>query len=85
MAVGFALANSILLEGPEGLVIVDVTESIESAAEILKVFRNVTDKPIKALIYTHNHADHSYGAKVCILTSKEVQCRKLSWYVLTHF
>lgn len=66
VAVGFALANSILLEGPEGLVIVDVTESIESASEILKVFRNVTDKPIKALIYTHNHADHSYGAKAFI-------------------
>lgn len=44
--------------------VVDVTESVESGAEILKVFRNVTSKPIKALIFTHNHADHSYGAKV---------------------
>lgn len=44
--------------------VVDVTESVESGAEILKVFRNVTSKPIKALIYTHNHADHAFGAKV---------------------
>lgn len=64
VAVGFALANSIMLEGPDGLVIVDVTESVQSAKQILEAFRNVTDKPIKALIYTHNHADHTYGAQV---------------------
>ena len=64
VAVGFALANSILLEGPDGLVVVDVTESFESGAEILKVFRNISQKPIKALIYTHNHVDHSFGGEV---------------------
>ena len=63
MAIGFAIANSILLEGPEGVVIVDVTESLESGQEVLRAFRKITQKPIKALIYTHNHADHIYGAE----------------------
>lgn len=38
-AVGYALANSILLEGEDGVVIVDVTESVEAAREILADFR----------------------------------------------
>ncbi|XP_033754745.1 alkyl/aryl-sulfatase BDS1-like [Pecten maximus] len=62
VAVGYALANSILLEGPNGLVVVDVTESTESATKIMAAFRNISDKPIKAIVYTHNHADHTVGA-----------------------
>lgn len=62
-AVGYALANSIMIEGDDGVVIVDVTESVETAQEVLAEFRKITDKPIKALIYTHNHADHVLGGK----------------------
>ncbi len=61
VAIGYALANSIMLEGDEGLVIVDVTESAESAREVYQAFRQISDKPIRALIYTHNHADHVFG------------------------
>lgn len=64
MAIGFAIANSILLEGPEGLVVVDTTESQDAAQEILAHFRNISSKPIKAIVYTHNHPDHVRGAKV---------------------
>ncbi len=62
-AVGFALANSIMIEGDDGIVIVDVTESVETAREVMAEFRKITDKPVKALIYTHNHADHILGGK----------------------
>lgn len=62
-AVGYALANSIMIEGDDGIVIVDVTESVETAREVLAAFRKITDKPVKALIYTHNHADHVLGGK----------------------
>lgn len=61
VAIGYALANSIMLEGSDGLVIVDVTESAESARAVYEAFRQLSDKPIKALIYTHNHADHVFG------------------------
>ena len=66
MAVGFAIANSIMLEAPEGLIIVDVTETMESGREVFKAFRRITNRPIKAVIYTHNHADHIFGAEVGI-------------------
>ena len=63
VAVGFALANSILIEGDAGAVVVDVTESVETAREIRSAFEKITTKPIRALVYTHNHADHVFGAR----------------------
>ncbi len=60
-AVGFGLANSILIEGDDGVIIVDVMESRENAEAVMAEFRKITDKPVKALIYTHNHADHVFG------------------------
>ncbi|WP_067586638.1 alkyl/aryl-sulfatase [Endozoicomonas ascidiicola] len=62
-AVGFGLANSIMIEGDDGIIIVDVMESKEAAEAVMAEFRKITDKPVKALIYTHNHADHVLGGK----------------------
>ena len=60
-AVGFGIANSILVEGEECVFIVDVMGSMETAAEVKAEFGKITQKPIGALIYTHNHADHVMG------------------------
>jgi alkyl sulfatase BDS1-like metallo-beta-lactamase superfamily hydrolase len=62
-AVGFAIANSIMIEGRDGIIIVDVTESTDSAKAALAEFRKITNKPVKAVIYTHNHTDHTMGVK----------------------
>ncbi len=61
--VGYALANMTMVITPEGSVIIDTTESIEAAREILKDFREVSDKPVKYVIYTHNHQDHYQGTR----------------------
>lgn len=63
VAIGFALGNSIMVIAPEGLIIVDVTESVLAAREILGEFRKITDKPVKAIVYTHHHTDHIGGAQ----------------------
>jgi hypothetical protein len=62
VAVGYGLANSIMLEGDDGLVIVDTMETLEEAEEVKRAFRKISEKPIKAIIYTHNHADHVFGS-----------------------
>ncbi|MFA5941519.1 MAG: alkyl sulfatase dimerization domain-containing protein [Sinimarinibacterium sp.] len=64
VAVGFGIANSILLEGDDGVIVVDTMETAESARAVLAEFRKLTDKPVKALIYTHSHPDHIGGAGV---------------------
>ncbi len=62
-AVGFGLANSILVEGDACAFVVDTLGSIEAAREVRAEFEKITHKPIRALIYTHNHADHVFGAR----------------------
>lgn len=64
MAIGFGIANSIMLEGTDGIIVVDTTETAESAREVLAEFRKITDKPVKAIVYTHSHPDHIGGASV---------------------
>ena len=64
VAVGFGLANSILLEGTDGVVIVDTMESAEAAAPVKEAFRRIISKPVKAIIYTHFHTDHTNGTRV---------------------
>jgi alkyl sulfatase BDS1-like metallo-beta-lactamase superfamily hydrolase len=65
-AVGWGLANSIMIEGDDGIVIVDVGEDIDSAREVYEEFRRITDKPVEAVIYTHFHPDHINGVKAYV-------------------
>ncbi len=62
VAIGFGLANSILIEGENGNIIVDCMESNEAAKRVKTEFDKISSKPMKAIIYTHNHADHIFGA-----------------------
>ena len=66
IAIGFGLANSILIEGTDGVVIVDTMESMEAGLRVREAFRKVTDKPVRAIVYTHNHADHIFGAEAFV-------------------
>ncbi|WP_068672158.1 alkyl sulfatase dimerization domain-containing protein [Oceanobacillus sp. Castelsardo] len=63
-AIGYGLANSILLVTNEGNIIVDTTESIEAAKEIRTEFNRISPQPTAAIIYTHGHTDHIRGASV---------------------
>ena len=63
-AVGYALANVIFIETQEGLIVVDTTESVEAAEEIMADFSVISDSPVRAIIYTHAHPDHVYGSPV---------------------
>ncbi|MCK5874875.1 MAG: MBL fold metallo-hydrolase [Alcanivoracaceae bacterium] len=60
-AVGWNLANTIMIEGDDGLIIVDVGESSLQSEKVMAEFRRLTDKPVKAIIYTHHHPDHING------------------------
>ena len=64
VAVGYALANSILIEGEKTNIIIDTTGSEETAREVKDLFDAINPNPVETIIYTHNHADHTYGATV---------------------
>ena len=64
VAIGYALANAILVEGENSNIIIDTTGTIETAREVKALFDEINSNPIEAIIYTHNHGDHTYGATV---------------------
>ena len=64
VAVGYALANSILIEGEKTNIIIDTTGTEETAREVKALFDAINPNPVETIIYTHNHADHTYGATV---------------------
>lgn len=64
VAIGYGLANSIMIEGDDGIIIVDTMESEAEALEVKQAFEAISTKPIVAVIYTHNHVDHVAGGGV---------------------
>src|SRR5215831_3291744 len=64
VAVGFSLGNSILVEGTDGLIVVDTLTSVNDARAVKAEFDKISRKPVRAIIYTHHHADHVGGATV---------------------
>ncbi|MEN0108580.1 MAG: alkyl sulfatase dimerization domain-containing protein [Pseudomonas sp.] len=76
-AVGWSIANSVMVIAPEGLIIFDTGESPEESAKVFAEFRKITDKPVKAIVYSHFHPDHINGVKAFVseeqVKSGEVQ------------
>lgn len=59
-----ALCNIIMYEGKTGMVILDTSDSVEYAQKDLENFRTVCDKPVSAIIYSHDH--YCYGTSAYI-------------------
>ena len=65
-AVGYGLANVTMVAGRDGVIIIDTMESVEAAQAAFAALRQFSDKPVKAVIYTHNHTDHTTGVKAFV-------------------
>lgn len=65
VAVGYGNANMTMVVGTDGVLLIDSLENAEAAREALAGLRRFSnnDKPVKALIYTHSHPDHSSGSR----------------------
>jgi alkyl sulfatase BDS1-like metallo-beta-lactamase superfamily hydrolase len=70
---GFDLSNMHVIEGREGIVVIDPLISAETAAAALRLYREHRgERPVTGLIYTHSHVDHFGGAKG-IVSPEEVE------------
>lgn len=63
-AIGYSVQPVSLIIGEDGIIIVDTGMDSASAEKVLTDFREVTDKPIKGIILTHGHGDHTGGVPV---------------------
>jgi len=61
---GFDLSNMHVVEGEEGIVVIDPLVSAETAAAALALYREHRgERPVTGLVYTHSHVDHFGGAR----------------------
>jgi len=61
-AVGYHGANTSMIVGTDGVIIIDTLRGPASAAKAAEAFQKYSNKPVKAIIYTHSHGDHTGGA-----------------------
>jgi alkyl sulfatase BDS1-like metallo-beta-lactamase superfamily hydrolase len=74
---GFDLSNMHVVEGREGIVVIDPLVSAETAAAALALYREHRgDRPVTGLIYTHSHVDHFGGAKG-VVSEQEIEARRI--------
>src|SRR5437016_9079503 len=62
-AVGWSGCNAIMVVGDDGVIIVDTGDNLQAAREVATEFRKITDKPVRAVVYTCFHIDHISGVK----------------------
>ncbi|WP_240336801.1 alkyl/aryl-sulfatase [Tropicibacter sp. Alg240-R139] len=69
---GFDLSNISFIRGETGWIIFDPLASKETAAAALKLLSDtVGELPIKAVVYSHSHADH-YGGVRGVISDEDV-------------
>jgi alkyl sulfatase BDS1-like metallo-beta-lactamase superfamily hydrolase len=74
---GFDIANMTLIEGKSGWIVVDALTCRETASAALAFARKqLGDKPVSAIVFTHSHADH-FGGAIGVITPKEALERKI--------
>jgi alkyl sulfatase BDS1-like metallo-beta-lactamase superfamily hydrolase len=69
---GFDLSNISFIKSDTGWIIFDPLASKETAAAALKLINDtVGERPVKAVIYSHSHADH-YGGVRGVISDEDV-------------
>ena len=65
-AVGWSIANVIMIEGNEGVIIFDTGLSPVEVQGAKEELEKITSKPVVAVIYSHFHPDHWGGVKAFV-------------------
>jgi glyoxylase-like metal-dependent hydrolase (beta-lactamase superfamily II) len=55
-------ANAGFIVTTEGVIVIDTLGTPKLGRRLIATIRQVTDRPIRYVIITHNHPDHAYGA-----------------------
>ncbi|MFP3521157.1 alkyl sulfatase dimerization domain-containing protein [Pantoea sp. SIMBA_072] len=79
------LSNMTIIEGKEGVTVVDPLVSAETAKVGMDLyFKNRGKKPVVAVIYTHSHVDH-YGGVRGVVDEADVKSGKVEIYAPAGF
>ncbi|SNY62475.1 alkyl/aryl-sulfatase [Enterobacter sp. CC120223-11] len=79
------LSNMTIIEGKEGITVVDPLVSAETAKVGMDLYyKNRGKKPVVAVIYTHSHVDH-YGGVRGVIDEADVKAGKVKIYAPAGF
>ena len=68
---GYSIANTIVIEGDDGLIVYDVGDTKEEAEHIYDAIREkISKKPVKVIMYSHSH--YALGGGVFVDDPKDV-------------
>lgn len=74
---GFDIANMTVIEGEQGLILIDPLTTAEAARAALQLyFDHRPRRPVVAVIYTHSHLDH-YGGVRGVIDEADVKAGKV--------
>ena len=72
-AIGYQVSANSMIVGEDGVIIVDPGQAPPFAAKVRAEFDKIAAKPVKAIIYTHGHGDHTNGAPPFFEPGKGIQ------------
>ena len=78
------IGNSTVIEGDDGLIVYDTSVNVEAGAFIAAEIRKISDKPIKAIFYSHHHTDH-YNGTSALVTPEQVADGSVKIYAWDNF
>ena len=61
-AIGYQVSANSMIVGDGGVIIVDPGQMPSAAAKVRAAFEEISTLPVRAIIYTHGHGDHTNGA-----------------------
>ena len=74
---GYDLANMTIIEGANGIILIDVLTTKEASKRALELYYKYRPKkPVVAVIFTHSHVDH-FGGVAGVVSNTDVQSGKV--------
>lgn len=61
-ASGYGGSTISMIVGDEGVVLIDAGSAVSHAARALEAFRRISKLPVRGIVYTHGHRDHTMGS-----------------------
>ena len=71
--IGYQVSTNTMIVGDDGVIIIDPGLIPPAAQKVRAEFKKITNKPIKAIIYTHGHMDHTNAASVFYSANTGIQ------------
>ncbi|MFW5415766.1 MBL fold metallo-hydrolase [Nocardiopsis sp. CNT-189] len=81
---GGHLGGSTVIEGDDGLIVYDTGVNLEAGGIIAAEIRKVSDKPIRAVFYSHHHTDH-YNGTAALVSAEDVESGAVDVYAWENF